>query len=112
MFGIDDLLDFAREAVEDVIRQITGQADVVENAVTAPIRGYVQQVVGGAWQGQGADKFVEEMNSMFIPACVDLAESLTSLNFNIGSAMDILDAADDAVNSIVNGVVDVFSSIF
>ncbi|HPH95464.1 MAG TPA: WXG100 family type VII secretion target [Anaerolineaceae bacterium] len=112
MFGIDDLLDFAREVVEDVIRQITGQADIVENMVTAPVRGFVQQVVGGAWQGQGADKFVEEMNSVFIPACVDLAESLTSLNFNLGSAMDILDAADDAVNGIVNGVVDVFSSIF
>ena len=39
------------------IGQITKQGDVIANSVTAPLKGLVNTVTGGAWKGDGANRF-------------------------------------------------------
>lgn len=118
MFGLFSFMD---DIVDSVIGQIMSQVNVLSDQIESPFKAMIQQVTGGAWQGNGADQFVEEMNSVVLPMVVQLIASLAGaggggsgggfidgLNF----ARQVINEVDDAVNSIVNGLGDIFDSIF
>ncbi|MCS6992286.1 MAG: WXG100 family type VII secretion target [Anaerolineales bacterium] len=109
MFG---LFKFVDDLVGNIISQILQQVRIIEDAVTAPLRALVQQVVGGIWKGDGATRFVNEMTSEVIPMLVNI------MNVNNGYA-DALKKAQDRMNqagrqaaSQAQSLFDVFSQIF
>lgn len=97
--------------VQDVVRQVTQQANMVEDMM-GNIRSGMQPIMGGAWVGQGADAFVDEVQSRLIPEIMALIASVMGFGGGINSAMGIIQQADNDVFNVVGGVMDVFDSIF
>ena len=97
--------------VQDVVRQVTQQANMVEDMM-GNIRSGMQPITGGAWIGQGADAFIEEVETRLIPEIGALIASVMGFGGGITSAMGIIEQADNDVFNVVGGVMDVFDSIF
>jgi uncharacterized protein YukE len=97
--------------VQDVVSQVTQQANQVEDVVGG-IRGGMQPIMGGAWVGQGAQAFIEEVNSRLIPQITQLIASISGFGGGITSALDLVGQADNDVFGVVGNVGDIFDSIF
>jgi uncharacterized protein YukE len=106
------LLRFARAVVQSVLSQLTQQLNIVQEAALAPMRAMVQAVTGGIWVGKGADAFVQEVSSLMIPGVGQVMQHIQGVQQNLQRASDIIDKADNDVNSMVNQVSDVFEGIF
>ena len=97
--------------VEDVIQQVTQQANQVEEVVGG-LRSGMGPVEGGGWTGEGANAFISEVQTRVIPEIAALIASIAGFGGGIGSAMGIIQQADNDVFGVVGNVVDVFDSIF
>ncbi len=112
MFGIGELIRFARQVVNSVVSQLGQQLNVVQDQAMAPLRSMVQAVVGGMWIGDGADAYVDELSSLMIPGVGRVMDDIQIYSKNLQRATEVMDAADRQVTSIANSLGDVFSNIF
>lgn len=112
MNSMERLLRFARQAVQGVMSELTGQMNLVMEQVHSPMQQMVQQVVSGIWTGKGADAFVAEVTGLTIPGANRICDHITNTNRNIQRAIEVIDTADQAVTTAVNGLADQFASIF
>lgn len=106
------LIRLARRVVEGVLSQLTSQLNIVQEMALAPMRAMVQAVVGGIWVGEGANAFVEEVSSLMIPGVGRVAEHIQIMQKNIQHAVDVIDRADEQVQAKINGLADLFGSIY
>lgn len=106
------LLRIARSVVENVINVINNQIKMVQDAITAPLRGMVQQVLGGVWKGEGANRFVAEMTQEVLPQLVNIGNANMSFGGLIRRAIEILDRADRQATQQAQQLYDVFNGIF
>jgi uncharacterized protein YukE len=97
--------------VEDVIQQVTQQANQIEEVVGG-VRNGMGPIQGGAWTGEGANAFIEEVMTRVIPEIMALIASVMGFGGGIGSALSIVQQADNDVFGVVSNVADVFDSIF
>ncbi len=97
--------------VQDVVRQVTQQANMVEDMMGHVSSG-MQPIMGGAWVGQGADSFIEEVETRLIPEVMALIASVMGFGGGITNAMGIRKQADNDVFNVVGGVTDLFESTF
>ncbi len=97
--------------VQDVVSQVTQNSQQVEDVV-GRIRGGMQPIQGGGWTGQGAQAFIEEVQSRLIPEIMALIASIAGFGGGITQAMDIIGQGDNDVFNVVSGVSDIFDSIF
>jgi len=88
------------------------QVNIIQDAVTAPIRAIVQQVTGGIWKGDGATRFVNEMTSEVIPMLVNIMGFNTSYANAIKKAQDRMEQAEKQATSVAQTLFDVFNQIF
>jgi uncharacterized protein YukE len=98
------------DEVEDVVRQVTQQANMVDDVVGG-IRSGMQPIMGGAWVGEGAQAFIEEVNGRLIPEIMQLIASIMGFGGGINFATDIIQQADDEVSGLANSLGDIFDSI-
>jgi phage-related protein len=108
---IRTILKIARSVVRNVTQVITGQINLIQDAVTAPLRSMVQQVVGGVWRGEGANRFVAEMTSEIIPQLTGVGSLAGNFGGLINRALDVMDRADRQATSKANALMDVFQKI-
>lgn len=108
----ETLLKFARQIVQTVMTQLTQQQNIVENMALKPMQAMVQQVLGGVWVGKGADAFVQDVSTMFMPRSNQLIENINKFNLDLGKSIEIVDNADKQVNNLVNGLSDVFANVY
>ncbi len=106
------LFKFVDDLVGNVANQILQQVRVVQDAVTSPLRGLVQQVVGGIWKGDGSVRFVNEMTSEVIPMLVNIMNVNTSFASAIKKSQDRMNQAIKQSTSQVQTLFDVFGQIF
>ena len=106
------LLRFARKVVEGVLSKLGNLINQVTEQAYNPMQQMAQAVTGGIWVGKGADAFVEELQSLMMPNTTQITDTIGIFSKNITSAIDVIDQADNAVNNAVNGIADVFGSIF
>lgn len=106
------LLRFARQVVANVLSQLTQQLNIVQNQALQPMRAMIQQVTGGVWVGDGANAFVQEVSSLMIPGVGKVGENITTMQRNLNRAIEVMDRADQQVNSMVRGLSDVFNGIY
>lgn len=106
------LLRFARQVVANVLSQLTQQLNIVQNQAMQPMRMMIQQVTGGVWVGDGANAFVQEVSSLMIPGVGKVGENITTMQRNLNRAIEVMDRADQQVNSMVRGLSDVFNGIY
>jgi uncharacterized protein YukE len=106
------LIRFARKVVQGVMSQLMQQLNIVQDQALAPMRQMVQAVLGGIWVGDGANAFVEEVSSLMIPGVGRVADNIGILHKNLQHACDVIDQADEQVNSKVNALADIFGGIY
>jgi len=106
------LLKLARLVVQGVLNTIKNQVNMVLSAVTQPLQAIVSQVTNGAWKGDGAVRFVEEMQTQVLPALQNLGMGFTNTGSMITRAMDTIYRADTTASRIANGLGDLFGGIF
>lgn len=106
------ILKIMYSAVDGVMGMIRKLLNQVTQEITSPLRSMVQQVVGGDWKGDGATRFVNEMQSMIIPALLSIVGINTSFIGAIQKSMDAMRQADKMATSKANELVDIFGSIF
>jgi phage-related protein len=106
------LIRFARSIVESVIGQITDQINNLTEMVQSPIREMIGLVTGGIWRGRGADKFVDEMNSVVLPMVGQLIAAILGLNTSVRTCITTLDRADEEARNVVNSVSDIFDAVY
>lgn len=109
MFGI---FKIARSIVQSVTGMITAQINLIQNAITSPLKGFVQQVTGGIWKGDGSVKFVNEMTNQVIPQLVNIGNMNMSFSEAIKKAVETMNQADKQAASKANELFDVFGKIF
>ena len=88
------------------IRQVV---QLVEQAAIAPIQAMVQQVVGGAWKGDGADAFVDRLQNIATPKLQKMNEAATLFHTNIGKSGDTVQQADQKVAGLAKNLEGAFS---
>lgn len=105
------LLRIARAVVEQVINQVTQQINIVDQQVKSVLQNYVQQVIGGVWIGKGADEFVNEISGKAVPQITQLIGSITMINTNVRTAVQIMDDADNRARAKIDQLRNTFESI-
>lgn len=109
MFSI---FKFARNLVSGLMNQIVSQVNVIQDAVTSPLRTLVNQVMGGMWRGDGANRFVAEMTQDVIPMLVNIMGFNTSFVGALKRTVDRMEQAERQANSRAQQLFDVFNKIF
>lgn len=110
MFG--GLFKFVEDLVGNVINQIMKQINVIQDAVTSPLRGLVNEVMGGVWKGNGANRFAQEMLSEVIPMLVNIMGFGSNYANAISKAQNRMNQAINQATSKSQTLFDVFNSIF
>ncbi len=98
--------------LEGVVQQILSQVRIIEDAVTAPLRAIVAQVVGGVWRGDGSVRFVEEMTSEVIPMLVNIMNTNQSYASAISRSAERMRQAERQATQAAQTLIDVFSQIY
>ena len=101
----------AKAVVQQVLGQLTQQMTSLQDLVQAPIQAMVNEVTGGIWVGEGANAFVEECSTLFIPGAEQIHGAVGIIGSSINSALDLMDEADNKSRGIVDDLAGVFSSI-
>lgn len=102
----------AQAVLDQVVGQIARQINIIEDQVESPIRSLMQPILAGAWVGDGADAFVDEVESRVFPQIAAIIGAATGFGGNIQQAVDMMTNADNQAKSIVNSLTDVFGGIF
>lgn len=108
MFGIFAALNFARKIVESVMNTIMQQLKIVESAVEQPLQSVIQEILGGAWEGDDADAFVQDIQGSVLPLLADILGAIGGCSISINGAMDAIDKADSKGLGIVEDLVGSF----
>jgi hypothetical protein len=98
--------------ISGALSMITGAQNLFESAIIVVARGIVGQVTGGIWVGNGANKFVEMVNTQFISLATTGQTNAQGTGNNLNVAQQIVHDADNIANGIVNDLENLFSSIF
>lgn len=109
MFG---LFKCIFEQVEGAIGQILNMQNLVEQGVGTIAKGMVQQVTGGIWIGNGANKFVDKMNTEFMSLVSQATGHTSSMQQKIRQAEEIVRQADAECVGIVNSLSEMFAGIY
>ncbi len=106
------ILKLVYSAVNGVMGSIKKLLNQITQEITSPLRAIVQQVTGGVWKGDGAVRFVNEMNTMVIPALLSVVGINTSFMGALQKSMDTFRNADKMATSKANELVDIFGNIY
>jgi uncharacterized protein YukE len=88
------------------------QAYIVMFQVKQPLTTLVNQVVGGVWKGDGATRFVEEMNSVVNAQIDNLEKSIGDYGWQVTNAKETMLNADNQAGKIASSLMDEFKGIY
>ncbi|MBX0329899.1 hypothetical protein K2Z83_19730 [Oscillochloris sp. ZM17-4] len=100
---MDVLISLAKAVLEKVLSQLNKViADIAEQGL-APLQRLVQGEVEKVWRGKGAQAFIDELSSIFIPGVGRVSDNLTKLHGDIQSARDRIEQADREADQMIRG---------
>ena len=103
---------FFEDQITGAMGGIMKQANVVQESVSTPLNGIINQVTGGIWKGDGANRFVNEMQTDVVP----MLAGLFTINMNfVGSIKHATETMTQAIATATqqaNSLMDDFNSIF
>jgi hypothetical protein len=91
-----------------ILGEIMRYGKMIQDMVESPIKGALSQIKAGAWQGEDADAFVNEMERDLLPKVAELVASIFGVSTNITRAVTNIVDADKKALSSVSQAVDVF----
>lgn len=107
-----DIFQMVVDSIMGVISGVQGVVSTMQDSVIQPMNQINQTVQGGEWIGTGADQFVNDISSQFIPGMNNIVQTMQGFGGNLSSAIQIMQEADQICNQIVSAVGDVFDAIF
>ncbi len=105
------LIKIARTVLHQVLQQLTQQLNIVQEEVQDRLRNYVSDVVGGCWTGNGADRFVDVINSEGMSMVNTILDDIQDVDSSLRTAEQIMDDADMRVRGLVDNLVSDFEAI-
>ncbi len=106
-----DIFSFVTDQVESSMGGWMKQTQVITDQVSNPLNAILNQVSGGIWKGQGADRFVDEMKSQILP----MLASLFTVNMNfvgaIKKSQEGILTGQQSASQIASSLADDFNSI-
>lgn len=106
------LFSFFDEIIGGIVGNILKQFDFIQTAVTAPLRGLVNQVMQGIWKGNGANKFVAEMTNQIIPMIASILTGTQNYANAIKKSQEHMLQGFQQASNIAQSLVDEFTNIF
>ena len=104
------ILSMVTDALDDAMSSVSSQAnDVVQ--VQSVIGKGLEPILQGAWQGRGAQAFIQEVTLTLLPQIADLIASIFGVQTSIADSMSIVKEADSFCAGIVDEVADLVSGI-
>ena len=103
---------FVKKIVDQVLDQIMKQINVVGDQIQAPFESFLKEILSGAWEGDDADRFVEEVRSVVLPEVSEILNVFGNITGGVQQAADIIESADSKVQNIIDEVGGLFGSIF
>ena len=97
--------------IDDVLNQINQQANQIDSALNI-IRTGFQPIQQGAWIGQGADAFMDEVESRLIPEILDLMQAIGGFGGGIRQVTQMIDEADGNIFKEVMTLADLIDRIY
>lgn len=94
----------------EIVGHITQQIGIMEDVRSRV--GSMSQALGGAWVGQDADAFMQEIATRVIPEIMDLIAAIGGMPGGFSQMMDITRGADSNARGRIAGLGDMFGSIF
>ncbi|MCB0194616.1 MAG: hypothetical protein KDJ65_21880 [Anaerolineae bacterium] len=95
------VMRLARKLLEGALSQLTKQFNVIDEQVLNPLNKIVEIVSGGAWIGEGANAFLDEINTLAIPDVTSIGNEIDFTKTLLIKAEDLIVQADDRVSQLV-----------
>lgn len=105
------IFSFVADEIEEQVQQFQRQGEQTDR-VMQNIRTGMNPIQGGAWTGQGAKAFINEIVSKLLPQIAELIAAIAGFGGGIGKALGVVMQADKMVSGIVEQVGSTFESIF
>jgi len=107
-----DILKVVFPSIDQVTQQIGNYQKMLDDVVKTPIEGMMSQVANdGVWKGDGANLFVKECRSTFLPETLDIVDKFKMQIDGINEARDIMSEADKTSAQVANEVLDLAKGI-
>jgi uncharacterized protein YukE len=110
---IDKLIRIARGILMQQQNIIAQQVLArMEEEIISILQSYIRDVVGGVWEGKGADAFVDAINTEALPMAGQVVGHVTQFDTSLTQSVEIMDEADARTRSMVSNLEDTFTSIY
>lgn len=104
--AVDDWLRSDSSGIDEALNIIETQKGLMDDDVLNPFRDMAELVTGGAWIGNGADAFVQEVQSELIPEILSIISGVGGYSGSIVQSRDIIHAKDaELCGSQVEGII-------
>lgn len=95
------MIKLARTILQNVVREITAQRQAIIDEVMQPLNATIQAVNSGAWRGDGADAFIEDLSSITIPGIGRIGDMIDKFTGDVNSAQEIIEQADQQSEQMI-----------
>ena len=106
------IFSFFEDAINEIISSILSRFNFIQDAVTAPIKAMVSQVLSGVWKGDGANRFAAEMNDEVIPMLASILTGGQNFAGAIKKSQNHMLQGFQQASNMAQGLFDVFDKIF
>jgi WXG100 family type VII secretion target len=105
------IFTFIADEIVEQINTYQKQNQQCEQTV-GNIRQGMNPIQGGAWVGQGATAFIQEVISKLIPDIMQLIAAIAGFGGGMGKALNIMQNADKMVSGIASQAANIFDRVF
>jgi hypothetical protein len=98
--------------VDAVVNVLLRQQNILQEQVQGTLRAIIGQVTGGVWVGAGADAFVRELQTEFLPLSASLDNGIGQMVQSVRSAQEIVEQADNQATQVVEAFGEILDAIF
>ena len=107
------LMKIARSILQQVMNQINQIIQETLDSVLNPVQAIMQEIGGGdTWRGDGANSFMDEVQSVLIPDVNTLMQSSQKGIASISNAEQIMTAAENEANGLIDTWADTVMGIY
>lgn len=111
--AVGGVLKMVTSQVDGILSQFSVSKDMVNDLVTTPIQGMLQEVEdGGMWRGPGANLFVQDVKGSFLPEAGSMFGGIGDIIKQITDSRDAITRADDEAIKEVDSLDDFIKSIW
>jgi len=107
-----DILNVVFPSIDQITRQFGNYQNLLDSVVKVPIETMLGQVENdGIWKGDGADLFVNECRSTFLPETKSIGDVIGRIVAGLNESKDIMTEADKTASQTANDLLEQIKGI-